>query len=106
MRNREEVTITQIEIVNKWLVNTPVITYDYHDTATPIHLPNESMLNQGPVGAILHIEHLALYNFDTDRHDVEIEMIDAFFKEHTLEVDKSLLNQLIFELAKISLQLL
>lgn len=109
---RDDVTTTQIEKAgNKWLVNTPVseaiMTYNRHDTATPIHLPNETMLIQIPVGAILHIKHLALYHLDADVHSVEFEITDAF-KGHTLAVDNSLRNQVLFEgpkLAKISLQL-
>lgn len=76
-------TTTRIEKAgNKWLVNTPVgeaiMTYNRHDTVTPIHLPNETMLIQIPVGAILHIKHLALYHLDADVHGVEFEIADAF----------------------------
>ncbi len=63
---RSQVEATQAEIIgNRWLVNTPArtatLTYDQHDTATRISLPNQTLGITVPKGAILHIDELALY---------------------------------------------
>lgn len=91
--HREDVTMSQIERVgSKWLVNSHVseamITYNCHYTATPVHLLNETIPIQVPVGVILHLEHLALDHLEADRHDVETEMFDAS-TEHTLWINHS-----------------
>ncbi len=62
---RSQVEVTQAEIIrNRWLVNTPArtstLTYDQHDTAMRISLPNQTLWITVPKGVILHIE-LALY---------------------------------------------
>ncbi|RXN02210.1 nuclease HARBI1 [Labeo rohita] len=59
---RIQVTETRAEIVgNQWLVNTPIrtatLTYDQHDTATRVSLPNQSMWIQNPVQARFNNKH-------------------------------------------------
>lgn len=86
-----QVTETQAEIVgNQWLVNTPIraatLTYDQHDTATRISLPNQSMWIQVPKGAILHLGDLALYHLPSDEYQSEVEIPD-FFKDHSLTLE-------------------
>ncbi len=54
-----QVEVTQAEIMgNRWLVNTPArtatLTYDQHDTATSISLPNQTLWITVLKGSILH----------------------------------------------------
>ncbi len=82
---RSQVEVTQAEIVrNRWLVNTPArtatLTYDQHDTATRISLPNQTLWITVPKGSILHIDELALYHLTDDEYQAEIE-ISPFFKQ-------------------------
>ncbi len=58
---RSQVEVTHVEIIgNRWLVNTPArittLTYDQHDTATRIILPNQTLWITVPKGSILHID--------------------------------------------------
>ncbi|ROJ25355.1 Retrovirus-related Pol polyprotein from transposon 412 [Anabarilius grahami] len=85
---RTQVIGTQAEIVgDRWLVNTPTrtatLTYDQHDTATRVSLPNPSMWIQVPPGAILHLDDLALYHLSSEEYQSELE-IPSFFKDHNL----------------------
>ncbi len=82
-----QVEVTQAEIIgNRWLVNTPArtatLTYDQHDTATRIILPNPTLWITVPKGSILHIDELALYHLTDDKYQAEIE-ISPFFKQHS-----------------------
>jgi len=81
-----QVEVTHAEIISKrWLVNTPAwtasLTYDQHDTATRIILPNQTLCITVPKGSILHIDDLALYHFTDDEYQAEIE-ISPSFKQH------------------------
>ncbi len=76
---RSQVEVTQAEIIgNRWLVNTPArtatLTYDQHDTATRISLPNQTLWITVPKGAIHHIDELALYHLTDDEYQAEIEI--------------------------------
>ncbi len=91
---RSQVEVTQAEIVgNQWLVNTPArtatLTYDQHDTATRISLPNQTLWITVPKGSILHIDELALYHLTDDEYQAEIE-ISPFFKQHSFVLDPEL----------------
>ncbi len=91
---RSQVEVTQAEIVgNRWLVNTPArtatLTYDQHDTATRISLPNQTLWITVPKGSILHIDELALYHLTDDEYQAEIE-ISPFFKQHSFVLDPEL----------------
>ncbi|RXN11098.1 pumilio -like protein [Labeo rohita] len=91
---RTQVTETRAEIVgNQWLVNTPIrtatLTYDQHDTATRVTLPNQSMWIQVPKGAILHLGDLALYHLPSEEYQSEIE-IPAFFRNQNLTLEPEL----------------
>ncbi|RXN12742.1 hypothetical protein ROHU_009981 [Labeo rohita] len=91
---RIQVTETRAEIVgNQWLVNTPIrtatLTYDQHDTATRVSLPNQSMWIQVPKGAILHLGDLALYHLPSKEYQSEIE-IPAFFRNQNLTLEPEL----------------
>ncbi len=89
-----QVEVTQAEIIgNRWLVNTPArtatLTYDQHDTATRIILPNQTLWITVPKGSILHIDELALYHLTDDEYQAEIE-ISPFFKQHSFVLDPEL----------------
>ncbi len=89
-----QVELTQAEIIgNRWLVNTPArtatLTYDQHDTATRIILPNQTLWITVPKGSILHIDELALYHLTDDEYQAEIE-ISPFFKQHSFVLDPEL----------------
>ncbi len=91
---RSQVEVTQAEIIgNRWLVNTPArtatLTYDQHDTATRIILPNQTLWITVPKGSILHIDELALYHLTDDEYQAEIE-ISPFFKQHSFILDPEL----------------
>ncbi len=91
---RSQVEVTQAEIIgNRWLVNTPArtatLTYDQHDTATRITLPNQTLWITVPKGSILHIDELALYHLTDDEYQAEIE-ISPFFKQHSFVLDPEL----------------
>lgn len=98
---RSQVNQTQVEIVGgRWLVNTPVrtavLTYDQHDTATRITLPDETLWISVPENAILHIDDLALYYLDPNQYEGEIE-VSEFFDQHPLELDPNTLTQIQYE---------
>ncbi|KAL0153868.1 hypothetical protein M9458_050850, partial [Cirrhinus mrigala] len=91
---RTQVTETRAEIVgNQWLVNTPIrtatLTYDQHDTATRVSLPNQSMWIQVPKGAILHLRDPALYHLPSEEYQSEVE-ISAFFRNQNLTLEPDL----------------
>ncbi len=91
---RSQVEVTQAEIIgNRCLVNTPArtatLTYDQHDTATRIILPNQTLWITVPKGSILHIDDLALYHLTDDEYQAEIE-ISPFFKQHSFILDLEL----------------
>ena len=91
---RTQVTETQAEIVgNQWLVNFSIhnakLTFDQHDTATRVSLPNQSMWIQVPKGAILHLGDLALYHLSSEEYQSEVK-IPAFFKGHNLTLEPEL----------------
>ncbi len=80
---RSQVEVTQAEIIgNRWLVNTPArtatLTYDQHDTATRISLPNQTLWITVPKGSILHIDELALYHLTDDEYQAEFEISQWF----------------------------
>ncbi len=74
------------------MVNTPTrtatLTYDQHDTATRIILPNQTLWITVPKGSILHIDDLALYHL-TD-NEYQAEKISPFFKQHSFILDPEL----------------
>ncbi len=91
---RSQVEVTQAEIIgNRWLVNTPArtatLTYDQHDTATRITLPNQTLWITVSKGSILHIDELASYHLTDDEYQAEIE-ISPFFKQHSFVLDPEL----------------
>ncbi len=49
------------------------LTYDQHDTATCIILPNQILWMTVPKGSILHIDDLALYHLTDDEYHAELE---------------------------------
>ncbi len=65
------------------------LTYDQHDTATRIILPNQTLWITVPKGSILHIDELALYHLTEDEYQAEIE-ISPFFKQHSFVLDTEL----------------
>ncbi len=75
------------------LVNTPArtatLTYDQHDSATRISLPNQTLWITVPKGSILHIDKLALYHLADDEYQAEIE-ISPFFTQHSFVLDPEL----------------
>ncbi len=80
---RSQVELTQAEIIgNRWLVDTPArtatLTYDQHDTATRISLPNQTLWITVPKGSILHIDELALYHLTDDEYQAEFEIFYWF----------------------------
>ncbi len=86
-----QVEVTQAEIIgNRWLVNTPArtatLTYDQHDTATRILLPNQILWITVPKGSILHSDDLALYHLTDDEFQAELE-ISPFVKQHSFILD-------------------
>lgn len=83
MSIRDEGTETRVERAgNQWLVSTPVtealMSYDRHDTATKLTLPNQTIFLTVPQGATIHIDDIVLHHLDPDRHNAEIEIMDAF----------------------------
>lgn len=85
---------TQAEIVGgQWLVYTSArvatLTYDQHNTATWITLPNQNLWISVPKGVLLHIEDLALYHLPTHTYENELK-ISPFFQQYSLELDPAL----------------
>ncbi len=68
---------------------TATLTYDQHDTATRIILPNQTLWSTVPKGSILHIDELALYHLTDNEYQAEIE-ISPFFKQHSFVLDPEL----------------
>ncbi len=84
---RSQVEVTHTEIIrNRWLFNTPArtdtLTYDQHDTATRIILPNQTLWITVPKGSILHIDELALYHLNDNEYQAQIK-ISRFSKQHS-----------------------
>ncbi len=92
---RSPVEVAHAEIIgNRWLVpstpaRTATLTYDQHDTATRISLPNQTLWITVPKGSILHIYELALYHLTDDDYQAEIK-ISLFFKQHSFVLDPEL----------------
>ncbi len=89
-----QVEVTQAEIIgNRFLVKTPArtatLTYDQHDTAMRIILPNQTLWITVPKGSILHIDELELYHLTDNEYQAEIE-ISPFFKQHSFVLDPEL----------------
>ncbi len=89
-----QVEVTQAEIMgNRRLFNTPAqtatLTYDQHDTAMRIILPNQTLWITVPKGSSLHIDELALSHLTDDEYQAEIE-ISSFFKQHSFVLDPEL----------------
>lgn len=105
MSPKTEEVETRVERAgNRWLVNTAateaLLTYDRHDTATKLTLPNQTMFLKVPQGATVHIDDVVLHHLDSERHEVDIEILDAF-KGHNLSIDISLHQQLLVEGTKV-----
>ena len=101
MSTRSEETPTRVERAgDKWLVNTPateaIMAYDRHDTSTKLSLINQTMFLVVPQGATIHIGDVILHHLNPDRHDAEIEIMDAF-KGHNLTIDITTQQQLLAE---------
>lgn len=80
MSVRDKEMTTRVERAgNSWLVSTPateaLMSYERHDTATKLTLPNQTMFLTVPPGATVHIDNIIL---NTDMYNVEIEIMDAF----------------------------
>ncbi len=74
----------------------PTLTYDQHDTATHITLPDQTLGITVPENAILHIGDLALYHLNPDQYESEIE-VSEFFSKHTLELDPNAIVQIQYK---------
>ena len=101
MSTRNEETPTRVERAgDKWLVNTPateaIMAYDRQDSSTKLRLLNQTMFLVVPQGATVHIGDIVLHHLNSDRHDTEIEIMDAF-QGHNLTIDTSIQQQLIAE---------
>ncbi|ROJ25350.1 hypothetical protein DPX16_20163 [Anabarilius grahami] len=91
---RTPVIGTQAEIVaDRLLVHTPTctatLTYNQHDTATRVSLPNQSMWIQVPQGAIIQLDNLALYYLSSEAHRSELE-IPSSSRNHNLTLEPEL----------------
>ncbi|CAB1422874.1 unnamed protein product [Pleuronectes platessa] len=101
MSTRNEETPTRVERAgDKWLVNTPateaIMAYDRHDSSTKLKLLNQTMFLVVPQGATVHIGDIVLHHLNSDRHDTEIEIMDAF-QGHNLTIDTAIQQQLLAE---------
>ena len=89
---------------NRWLVSTPVnealMAYDRHDTTTKVTLPNQTMFLTVPQGATIHFGDIVLHHLNSDQHDTEIEIMDAF-RGHNVTIDDTLQQQLLAEGTKV-----
>ncbi|XP_060793282.1 uncharacterized protein LOC132896459 [Neoarius graeffei] len=85
---------------NRWLINTPqteiLVSYDQHNTATRMKIPNETSLLSVPLGATVHVGDITLHHLSADQYETEIEMPDAF-PGHELEINSTLQAQLLLE---------
>ena len=52
-----------------------------------------------PRGATVHIQDIILHHLDPDRHDVEIEIMDAFVSQN-LTIEDDIQQQLLAEALK------
>lgn len=75
------------------------MAYDRHDTATKLTLPNQTFLTI-PQGATVHFGDIVLHHLNPNRHDSEIEIIDAF-RGHNLTIDDTLQQQQLAEGTKL-----
>ncbi|KAL2078964.1 hypothetical protein ACEWY4_024708 [Coilia grayii] len=101
MSAKDEGMETRVERAgNRWVVNTPntevLMSYDQHDTATRMKIPNQTVFLSVPQGATIHVGDITLHHLSTDRYDTEIEMIDAF-QGYDLEINDTLQQQLLVE---------
>ncbi len=76
------------------------MSYDRHDTATKLTLPNQTVFLTVPQGATVHIDDIILHHLSPDRHDIEIEIMDAFVG-HNFTIDDTLERQLLAEGTKL-----
>ncbi len=76
------------------------MSYDCHDTATKLTLPNQTVFLSVPQGATVHIDDIILHHLSPDRHDIEIEIMDAFVG-HKFTIDDTLQRQLLAEGTKL-----
>ena len=72
------------------------MSYDRHNTATRMKLPNQTIFISVPQGTTVHIEDTVLHYLNAERYDTEIEMVDAF-RGYTLDLDDTLRQQLLSE---------
>ncbi|KAJ8333922.1 hypothetical protein SKAU_G00412410 [Synaphobranchus kaupii] len=80
---KDDVGETRVERVGaRWLVNTPkqeiTMSYDRHDTATRMKLPNQTVFVRVPQGTTVHIEDIVLHHLDSQTYETEIKIVDAF----------------------------
>ncbi|XP_070402000.1 uncharacterized protein [Nothobranchius furzeri] len=89
---------------DRWLISTPVdsalVTYDQHNVATELQLPNQTFFLSVPPGAIVHLENLALHHLNLEQHDSEIEIMDAF-QGYNFTIDLEIDQQLLIEGTKL-----
>lgn len=101
LSTKDEVTETRVERAgNRWLINTPqtdiLISYDQHNTATRMKLPNQTSLLSVPLGATVHVGDITLHHLSSDQYETEVEMPNAF-PGHELEINATLQEQLLLE---------
>lgn len=61
---------------SKWLVSTPatevILSYDRHDTATKLSIPNLTIFLTVPQGDTVHIDDVFLHHLGPETHDTKI----------------------------------
>ncbi len=62
------------------------MSYDRDGTATKLTLPNQTVFLTVPQGATVHIDNIILHHLSPDRHDIEMEIMDAFVG-HNFTID-------------------
>ncbi|ROL55254.1 hypothetical protein DPX16_5764 [Anabarilius grahami] len=93
---RTPVIGTQAEIVgDRLLIHTPTridtLTYNQHNTATHVSLPNPSMWIQVPLGSILHLNNLVAYCLSSEEYQSELEIPSSSRNHnHTLDPGQEL----------------
>ncbi|XP_051565842.1 uncharacterized protein LOC127447811 [Myxocyprinus asiaticus] len=102
---KDEGTESRVERAgSRWLVSTPateiLMSYDCHETNTKLTIPNQTVFLKVPQGATVHIADIVLHHLSPERHDSEIEMMDAF-RGHNLTIDDTLQQQLLAEGTKL-----
>ncbi len=70
-------------------MRTATLTYNQHDTATCIILPNQTLWITVPKGSILHFGDLALFHLTEDKYQTELK-ISPFVKQHSFILDPEL----------------